>query len=83
MAPFWVIPGTFLSGAPAAGGIAAISAIGVIGGFVTPWAIGFIRDRTGDFRGGEIGVACLALLVSVMFYVVSGRQEAAPGAVRP
>jgi sugar phosphate permease len=77
VAPFWVIPGTFLSGAPAAGGIAAISAIGVLGGFVTPWAIGLIRDRTGDFRGGEIGVACLALLVSVVFYLVSGRQEAA------
>jgi sugar phosphate permease len=77
VAPFWVIPGTFLSGAPAAGGIAAISAIGVLGGFVTPWAIGFIRDRTGDFRNGEIGVACLALLVSVVFYFVGGRQEAA------
>jgi sugar phosphate permease len=77
VAPFWVIPGTFLSGAPAAGGIAAISAIGVLGGFFTPWAIGLIRDRTGDFRGGEIGVACLALLVSVVFYVVGGRQEAA------
>jgi nitrate/nitrite transporter NarK len=77
VAPFWVIPGTFLSGAPAAGGIAAISAIGVLGGFFTPWAIGLIRDRTGDFRGGEIGVACLALLASVVFYIVGGRQEAA------
>jgi sugar phosphate permease len=76
VAPFWVIPGTFLSGAPAAGGIAAISAIGVLGGFVTPWVIGSIRDHTGDFRGGLIGVACLALVVSVVFYFVGGRQEA-------
>ncbi len=75
VAPFWVIPGTFLRGAPAAGGIAAISAIGVLGGFVTPWVIGAIRDRTGDFRGGLIGVACLALLVSVIFYFLGGRQE--------
>jgi sugar phosphate permease len=77
VAPFWVIPGTFLGGAAAAGGIAAISAIGVLGGFVTPWAIGLIRDRTGDFRIGEIGVASLALLVSMVFYVVGGWQEAA------
>jgi MFS family permease len=31
-APFWAIPGGFLTGGAAAGGIAAISAIGVIGG---------------------------------------------------
>jgi cyanate permease len=49
----------------------------VLGGFVTPWAIGLIRDRTGDFRIGEIGVASLALLVSMVFYVVGGWQEAA------
>ena len=77
VAPFWVIPGEFLSGASAAAGIAAISAMGVLGGFATPWAIGYLLDRTGAIRSGLICVSCLALLVSILFFVVSGRQEIA------
>jgi sugar phosphate permease len=75
-APFWVIPGTFLTGASAAGGIAAISAMGVLGGFVTPWAIGKSRDLTGDFREGLIVVACIGLAMSVLFYVIGRKQQA-------
>jgi len=58
-APFWSIPGTFLTGTAAAGGIGAISALGVIGGFVSPWFIGFVKDASGDFR---IGLGCIAVL---------------------
>ena len=83
VAPFWVIPGTFLSGASAAGGIAAVSAMGVLGGFIAPSIIGYLRDRSGDYRSGLTLVACLALLVSVLFYFLSRRQDADPHEVRP
>src|SRR5208283_3571199 len=42
--PFWSIPAAFLSGAGSAAGIATISSLGVIGGFVAPSIIGFLRD---------------------------------------
>ncbi len=73
-APFWSIPGTFLTGAAAAGGIGAISALGVIGGFLSPWFIGWMKDTTGDFRTGLGAVAVLAMLVASALYVI-GRGE--------
>jgi len=75
-APFWAIPGSFLTGASAAGGIAAISGLGVLGGVVTPWAIGHIHDLTGDFRVGLGLDACLGMAVTVAFYWL-GRGRAA------
>ncbi len=75
-APFWSIPGTFLTGAAAAGGIGAISALGVIGGFLSPWFIGWMKDTTGDFRTGLGAIAVLAMLVASALYVI-GRGESA------
>jgi nitrate/nitrite transporter NarK len=76
-APFWAIPGGFLTGGAAASGIAAISAIGVTGGLVAPWAIGLLKDVTHDFRAGLGAFACLAMAISVVFYVVGRRPGGA------
>jgi MFS family permease len=73
-APFWSIPGTFLTGAAAAGGIGAISALGVIGGFLSPWFIGWMKDATGDFRIGLGVIALLAMVVAAALYFL-GRGE--------
>jgi MFS family permease len=68
-APFWSIPRTFLTGGAAAGGIGAISALGVFGGFLSPWFIGWIKDRTGDFRIGLGAIAVLAIcLAAALFF---------------
>jgi MFS family permease len=68
--PFWAIPGSFLSGRAAAAGIATISALGVTGGLVAPWVIGLLRDATGDFRVGLGLFACLAMVVTCVFYAI-------------
>jgi MFS family permease len=75
--PFWAIPGSFLSGAAAAGGIAAISALGVIGGFVSPWIVGALRDYSGDFRTGLGSFAVLAMVASIIFYIAGRRRQTA------
>jgi MFS family permease len=74
-APFWAIPGTFLSRAAAAGGIAAISSLGVSGGFLAPFMVGYARDRTGDFRFGLGAIALLSLLVTAVFFVAGRRWQ--------
>ncbi len=81
--PLWAMPTTFLSGQAAAVGIAAINSIGNLGGFIGPWAIGWIKDRTGSFAGGLIFVAGLLLLSAILTLVVarSGRRAAAADAV--
>ncbi len=76
--PFWSIPQSFLSGAAAAGGIAAISSLGVIGGFVAPSVIGYLGNVSGDFRVG-LGIdGSLAIILAAAFYLV-GRKQPAPG----
>lgn len=72
---FWTIPSGFLSGASAAGGLAAISAVGIIGGFVSPWFIGYLKDVTGDFRWGMGVVGVIAIVAAFALYSL-GRTRA-------
>jgi MFS family permease len=57
---FWTLPMAFLSGRAGAAGIALIGSVGGVGGFLGPWAIGALRDATGDFS------AAFALLAAAM-----------------
>ncbi|GJE58272.1 MFS transporter [Methylobacterium trifolii] len=69
--PLWAMPTMFLSGSAAAVGIATINSIGNLGGFVGPWAIGWIKDKTGSFTGGLIFVAALLVLSAIVTLVVA------------
>ena len=53
----WTLPTAYLSGAAAAGGIAAVNSIGNLSGFFGPYAMGYIKDATGSYNGG---LWCLA-----------------------
>jgi len=74
-APFWAIPGGFLTAGAAASGIAAISALGVTGGFIAPIVVGRLHDLTGDFRVGLSVDAGLAILTTLIFFLVGRRQN--------
>ena len=54
-APLWAMPSAFLSGAGAAAGIAMINSIGNLGGFVGPFAIGWLKHVTGGYAAGLRG----------------------------
>jgi MFS transporter, ACS family, tartrate transporter len=66
----WTLPASFLSGAAAAGGIAAINSLGNLAGFFGPFAMGWIKDSTGGFGAGLlclsgaglVGMAAVLLL---------------------
>ncbi len=45
--PFWSLPARFLTGAPAAAGIALVVTIANVGGFAGPALIGAMKDRFG------------------------------------
>jgi hypothetical protein len=45
--PFWSMPSRFLTGAPAAAGIALVVTIANVGGLVGPTLIGALKDRYG------------------------------------
>jgi ACS family tartrate transporter-like MFS transporter len=50
--PFWSLPSEFLTGFAAASGIGLISSVANLGGFVGPYAIGMVSQRTGSLYGG-------------------------------
>jgi D-galactonate transporter len=68
---FWSIPTAYLKGEAAAGGIALVNSLGLIGGFASPFVLGSIRTSTGNFLLGNWLIAALlvagglAILLSV------------------
>lgn len=57
--PFWTLSTAHVSGLGAAGAIALINATGNIGGFVGPYLLGFVRDRTHGFAAGLLLVGAI------------------------
>jgi ACS family tartrate transporter-like MFS transporter len=50
--PFWALPSMFLTGTAAAASIALVNSAGNLGGFVGPYVIGFLTDKTGNYVAG-------------------------------
>src|SRR5215468_4265803 len=61
---FYTIPQSFLTGAAAAGGIAFINSVGAFGGFVGPYMVGFLKDATGSFNAGMLGMSAILVLAT-------------------
>jgi MFS transporter, ACS family, tartrate transporter len=64
--PFWAMPSLFLTGTAAASGIAWINAIGNLGGFFGPTAVGWAKEYTGSFAGGLYALACFSLVSAIV-----------------
>jgi MFS family permease len=69
LGPFWAMPGEFLTGYSAASGIALINSVGNLGGFVGPYAVGFLNQKAGSLNGGLAfaGISMLAASTLVLF----------------
>jgi len=69
----WSLPGTFLSGSAAAAGIALMTTVGNLAGYVSPYVIGLIRQATGSVAYGFVFLAALAFagLIAVMLAPVT------------
>jgi MFS family permease len=62
LSQFWCIPTAILTGAAAATGIAVINSVGNLAGFVSPYLIGWIIDRT---KSTDLGVLTLAVSIAL------------------
>jgi ACS family tartrate transporter-like MFS transporter len=66
--PFWSMPSRFLTGAPAAAGIALVVTIANVGGLVGPTIIGAMKDRFGTYGPAFMllgGCAIVAALLAM------------------
>jgi sugar phosphate permease len=73
-AMFWPLPASFLTGASAAAGIAAINSLGNLSGFAGPFAMGYLKDLAGNFTVGLLLLAGCAVIGAAV--VVSLRIDA-------
>jgi ACS family tartrate transporter-like MFS transporter len=64
--PFWSMPTRFLSGAPAAAGIALVVTIANVGGFLGPTLIGTMKDRMGTHSSAFMLLAACAVVAAVL-----------------
>ena len=63
--PFWALSTRYMAGAGAVGAATAVGAINSIGnlaGFVSPYAIGYIKDATNSYEGGLITIAAVSYI---------------------
>jgi MFS transporter, ACS family, tartrate transporter len=74
---FWPMPSEFLTGTAAAGGIALVNCIGNLGGFIGPYAVGWIKDSTGDFGPALYFLAGSAVVSALIALVLIPSRKAA------
>jgi predicted MFS family arabinose efflux permease len=72
-AQFWRLPTVLLSGRAAAAGIAIISSVANLSGFVSPYLVGWLRDTTGSGAVGMYMTAGSLVLAAVVTILLPGR----------
>ncbi len=78
---FWSLPATFLSQKRAAVGIAVISSLGNIAGFLAPYVMGALKDATGGFSSGLVVLAAFILVGVLVMLPLSRRAAWDPDAI--
>jgi ACS family tartrate transporter-like MFS transporter len=69
--PFWALPALFLSEEAAAVGIALINSIGNLGGFVGPYALGFLKEATGKVEAGLFFLSAFLVVCSLLVLAIN------------
>jgi len=80
LGPFWAMPTALLSRSAAAAGIAWINAVGNLGGFIGPYAVGLMNDLTGGFAAAMVALASSLVVAAILALRVPVSAETrAPG----
>lgn len=70
---FWTLPTAFLGGLGAAAGIAFITSVGNLAGFVGSYAIGWLKETTADTGAGMYMLAAFLVLAAVLVLRIPSR----------
>ena len=63
---FWALPTAYLSGSAASAGIAWINSVGNLGGYVSPYLVGKLRDATHSMTPALLMLSCCSLAVALI-----------------
>jgi sugar phosphate permease len=67
---FWSMPTAALSGAAAAAGIAWINSVGNLAGYLSPFVVGHIRDRTGSMMLAQLVMAGSCIVAAAIAWAL-------------
>jgi D-galactonate transporter len=67
-ATFWAAATQYLSATTIAAGLALVSSLGQLGGFVSPILIGSLKTSTGSFAAGLYGIGAILLIGAVCMF---------------
>jgi ACS family tartrate transporter-like MFS transporter len=76
---FFSLPGEFLAGFSAAAGIALVTSVSNFGGFVGPYTVGLIHQRTGSIYLGLICAGISFLVSASLALALPKRSQFVPG----
>ena len=79
LGPFWALPSEFLTGFSAAAGLALINSVGCLAGFVGPYMVGFLSQRTGGLYG-SMPFTSVFLFASAILVLLLPKAARLPGA---
>jgi nitrate/nitrite transporter NarK len=71
---FWSLPTAILQGTAAAAGIAAINSIGNLGGFVSPYVVGGLKDLTHSTAMGMYVLSVVLVLGTALIISLPARM---------
>ena len=76
---FWALPTSFLTGTAAAASIGLINSFGNLGGFVGPYVVGYLSEKTHSYIGGILYLSLSALIASFLILALRAtRKEKQP-----
>jgi predicted MFS family arabinose efflux permease len=70
---FWSLPTSFLAGTGAAAGIALINSLGNLSGFVSPYAVGWLKESTGSTDAGVYLLAAGMVVGAMLTLAIPAR----------
>ncbi len=81
--PFWCLPSMLLTGSAAAAGIALVNALGNTGGFVGPYVVGFVKEKTGGTTGSFLALAGVGALLAIVCVLLKRSTAFTPPRAAP
>jgi ACS family tartrate transporter-like MFS transporter len=70
IAPYFTLPGSFLSGLAIAGAVAVQNSVVSVGGFAGPALIGVLRERSGNYSSGMAMLAIALVIAAAMVFAL-------------
>jgi len=83
IAPFLSMPSAALTGAAAASGLALVNSLGNLGGFISPYAVGLLKDATGSNQSGLLFLSLCLCITAVATYLYARRRPEGDAGLDP